>query len=51
LNIYGAGIVSINQIGLDNVSATTKTKNFNIRALDDLSWKNAGNYLPVSLGT
>lgn len=50
LNIYGAGTVSINQIGLDNVGATTKTKNFNISAQDDLSWKNAGNYLPVFTG-
>ena len=50
LNIYGAGAVSINQIGLDNVGATTKTKNFNISAQGDLFWQNAGIYLPVFTG-
>lgn len=50
LNIYGAGTVSINHIGLDKVGEATKTKNFNVNAQGDLTWKNAGISLPTITG-
>ncbi len=50
LNIYGAGTVSINHIGLDKVGETTKTKNFNVNAQGDLTWQNAGISLPTITG-
>ncbi len=50
VNIYGAGVVSINNLGLDKVGETTKTKNFNVNAQGDLTWQKAGTSLPVFTG-
>lgn len=50
LNIYGAGTVSINHIGLDKVGETTKNKNFNVNAQGDLIWQNEGISLPTITG-
>lgn len=50
VNIYGAGTVSINNLGLDKVGETSKTKNFNVNAQGDLTWQKAGASLPIFTG-
>ncbi|MEJ5138573.1 MULTISPECIES: DUF637 domain-containing protein [Acinetobacter] len=50
VNIYGANSVSINNLGLDKVGQTTKTKNFNVNAQGNLTWQNAGTTLPTFTG-
>lgn len=49
VNIYGAGAVSINNLILDKVGETTKTKNFNVNAQGDLTWANTA-MLPAFSG-
>jgi len=50
VSIYGAGTVSINNLGLDKAGETTKTKNFNVNAQGDLTWQKAGSSLPIFTG-
>ncbi|MCS4300150.1 MULTISPECIES: DUF637 domain-containing protein [Acinetobacter] len=50
VNIYGEGTVSINNLGLDKVGESTKTKNFNVNAQGNLTWQNAGTTLPTFTG-
>ncbi|KAF1026825.1 MAG: tRNA nuclease CdiA-2 [Acinetobacter bereziniae] len=50
VNIYGAGTVSISNLGLEKAGETTKTKNFNVNAQGDLTWQNAETTLPTFTG-